>query len=633
MRNRTIRNLGILLAATLSTFSAAQAETAKNPQVGALIKKGITQVKEKDYHQAINSFNEALTLDPSSFDGYVNRGWTWRQIGDFEDAIADYSKAINLQSNKSQVYLNRGWCHKRLNHMEDALKDFNKAIELDPKYINAYRNRGSLKLKMGDYQGAVADFNQLLFLDPDAKTEVAKYVPKEYVDQVQKLDPKTTEKIGTQLAQAFQGTSLEISDSELAKLNNRAARAIKAGDFASAITVLEDITKKKPKYKYARENLTTAYNNQGLKLAGASPEQSAEQFRKALFYSPSQTTTRTNLNSMLKTCGKDPESDLVRIGIGDELKEKGDYRGAFVEYMEALRLNNEADVKQRIAEVCALVDRDNRERGETQTATSVAPAVASTAGTTPAPAAEATGESEPVVIEKPIPDEVQEPAEPRKKSRPIIEESVAPALSLNPIPRTKIGEDIETYQMKWHQHVVRGDELFDQGNYVDAEVEYKESLLTAKKLGDTSQQLIDSLERVSRIFLVQRRPVEALSLLEQAYSVRKESQESDPAGLERLGNKVLALRTMLYPEKKDKDAEKEEDKDDKPEDSDMEEKTADAADGRPGAEADAKDKPKRSRLSLLKRKKLPVDQEVDSFELKDRPSAYSDRPSFADFQR
>lgn len=649
MRNSKIQKLAILLLA-LSPYlidganaaEVAPPGAAKNPQVAMLIKKGIGKAKESDFHQAISCFNEALSLDPQSYDGFVNRGWTFRQMGDLEKAVADYTSAIKVNPDKAQVYLNRGWCQKKLGKFDEALADFNKAIEVDPKYVNAYRNRGSLKLKIGDYAGAITDFNQLLALDPDAKAEVAKYIPPELLASSTNLDPKATSKIGQTIADAIKGSSLEITDSDLAKLNNRAAQAIKAGDFGAAIGMLEEIARKKPDYKFAKDNLTTAYNNQGLKLAQESPEQSAAQFRKALFYSPEQGATRNNLNAMLKAAGSDPQSESARIGIGDQLKEQGDYTGAFVEYMEALRLNNGSKARQKVAEVCALI-KGSKEAGApgamniaaiagSSTTESEAPVPTEGASTTTFDQGDSTASS----IEVPATEFSASgtAAHETKSEEPLPEGVQATALALSQ-PK-KIGHDIETMKLKWQNHVTHGDELFDQGNYVDAEAEYKESLIVAKKeLGDNSNELIDSLERLSRIFLVQRRPVEALSLLEQAYSLRKDaSGETDKVSLDRLGSKVLKLRHMLYPGAEDKEkAEENEEPEFVAKDNELEELDRAFGEEKGGATAGRGRKHFPTLLKLPKRKKSEIESAMERVETADRPASYTEKPSWDDWTR
>jgi tetratricopeptide (TPR) repeat protein len=530
-------------------------------------------------------------------------------------------------------------------------------LELDPKYLNAYRNRGSLKLKMGDYQGSVADFNQLLVLDPEAKSEVAKYVPKEYMDQFTKMDPKQAAALGSQVAAAFSGTQVELSNADLAKLNNRAARAIKAGEFASAISILEELTKKKPNYTYAKDNLATAYNNQGMKFAVDNPEQSAAQFRKAMFYSSQQATTRRNLNSMLTQMGKDPESAKVRIAIGDELKSQKDYKGAFVEYMEAMRLKDGADAREKIAEVCALLETEKLTAGANTT--SIAAALPSKSdvsgdGMIHPPESkkakkqegyvENSADEEPLTLPPTIGLDTKFDTEGKQQqsgTRAKIESAEATALDLNPPPKAPIGEDLETLRVKWKNHLERGDEQFENGNYIDSEQEYKDSLLTAKKLGDDSLELISSLERMARIFLVQKRSFEALSLLEQAYTLRKERQEDpDPVHLERLGKKVLALKKILYPHqdpKKETEAEEEE-----PDDSDTE-KTA-SADGADNEESTDEEQSadsskaaaeKRKLTGLFKRKKSDFEKEMEVLDKKesDTRNSFDTRPSWAEFNR
>lgn len=662
-RTLILTNTGLLLAA-LGAMPAAMAadavpEKGKAPaaksggttKVQQLVRKAIDYSKESDYFNAVQNFNEALSLDPRSFDSWFGRGWSLRQMGDFAGAIEDYNKAIALQPKRAQVYVNRGWCHNRLNHEDQAMKDFTKAIEIDPAYLNAYKNRGSLKLKMGDYQGAIYDFNQLLSLDPNASKEMAKFVSPAMgaLGGNDKADP--TKKL-MQLAGSLKGTSIKIDETELAQLNNRAARAIKAGEFGNAIQVLEVLAKKNPNYGFARDNLAIAYNNQGLKMAQDKPTESMSQFRRALYYSPNEETTRTNLNAVLQGQGKDPNSDTVRIALGDELEAHGDYQGAFVEYMEAMRLKNSPAARVKLAQVCTHLEDSSAKKASLQQRVKISSAEIIGGGNTPpkvepaerkqvaaAPkeneaskendspkqnddrdvvsgadmeaqnkklvrslSADNEDDNDSEKYNLDVPQTVdalkgadtiasnsslvssdgsrftsddslgssrrtatdagggrknQIAATPSETAEPI-ELALPPAEPLVPAKKPKIGQDMETLKLEWKTRVTKGDELFEQGNYLDAEGDYRNSLTTARKLGPRSVELASSLERLSRIFLVQKRTLEALSLLEQTYAMRREVLAADDPIVVRTGDKVLGLRHMLYPNKTAKEIKEEE---------------------------------------------------------------------------
>src|SRR5207248_9227031 len=70
---------------------------ARNPIAWAYICRGETYSKIKEYRQAIEDFNRALTLDSNSAAAYYNRGLAYRYLKEYKHAIKDFDRALKLE--------------------------------------------------------------------------------------------------------------------------------------------------------------------------------------------------------------------------------------------------------------------------------------------------------------------------------------------------------------------------------------------------------------------------------------------------------------------------------------------------------------------------------------------------------
>ena len=85
------------------------------------------------------------------------RGRQLSQDGKFAEAIETFTEALKLDPSMPLAYNARGYAHFRLKHYPEAIADFDQAIKLNPAYANAYLNRSAAKRASGDKAGADAD--------------------------------------------------------------------------------------------------------------------------------------------------------------------------------------------------------------------------------------------------------------------------------------------------------------------------------------------------------------------------------------------------------------------------------------------------------------------------------------------
>jgi tetratricopeptide (TPR) repeat protein len=150
-------------------FSLWNDVIAKYPVAIAYTGRGIAYTGKKDYGHAIEDFNRAIALHPStalSSVAHNNRGSAFNNIGDYEHAIEDFDQAITLDSRNSDAFFNRGIAYYYKDNIDRAIEDYSQAIKLNPTYVFAYGNRGIAYANKEDYDHAIEDFSMAAMLNP-----------------------------------------------------------------------------------------------------------------------------------------------------------------------------------------------------------------------------------------------------------------------------------------------------------------------------------------------------------------------------------------------------------------------------------------------------------------------------------
>ena len=139
--------------------------------------KGNTLSRQQKFMKAMDSYNQALQLNPTFAEGYINRGYIQLKIfRNYESALADFNRAIDLDPSFAEEFINRGWILSNFKG-DDALAiaDFTQAITLDPAAIDAYLNRARLYRKLEKYDLAFTDYEDVLHLQPQNSVVLKEY--------------------------------------------------------------------------------------------------------------------------------------------------------------------------------------------------------------------------------------------------------------------------------------------------------------------------------------------------------------------------------------------------------------------------------------------------------------------------
>lgn len=90
-------------------------------------------LQQKKIDEAIQAYNEAITLNPKSAIYYANRAAAYSQLKRHDKAIEDCHSALRCDNNYSKAYSRLGLAHFSLGEYQQAVAAYKRAAELEPE--------------------------------------------------------------------------------------------------------------------------------------------------------------------------------------------------------------------------------------------------------------------------------------------------------------------------------------------------------------------------------------------------------------------------------------------------------------------------------------------------------------------
>jgi tetratricopeptide (TPR) repeat protein len=128
---------------------------------------GLEFEQQRNFEQALASYDKALVLDPGFTEALNNRGVVLEAMNRLEEALASYDRALALSPDLITVIRNRGNVLNALDRTDEALANYDRALALDPDDADACNGRGNVLKKLHRIHQAEEMFRRAILLNPD----------------------------------------------------------------------------------------------------------------------------------------------------------------------------------------------------------------------------------------------------------------------------------------------------------------------------------------------------------------------------------------------------------------------------------------------------------------------------------
>ena len=123
------------------------------PAMAALhLKRGAIRWSNKQFHQAIESFDQASRLEPGNADAFFCKATAHQSLGQDAQALADYERTLAIHPRHVQALNNKAVLLREAGRVREAITAYEKAIGADPNCSQAWVGKALCELLLGDWE-------------------------------------------------------------------------------------------------------------------------------------------------------------------------------------------------------------------------------------------------------------------------------------------------------------------------------------------------------------------------------------------------------------------------------------------------------------------------------------------------
>lgn len=121
---------------------------------------GIISYYNKQYDEAIEQWENAVSLNKDNLKAYICLGIAYHEKGMSDNAIKILRHAIEINPHYSTLHLSLARIYEQRNALDDAIYEYSKVLEIDPQAIHTHNIIGTLYEKKGLKEEARKSFAQ-----------------------------------------------------------------------------------------------------------------------------------------------------------------------------------------------------------------------------------------------------------------------------------------------------------------------------------------------------------------------------------------------------------------------------------------------------------------------------------------
>jgi len=244
-------------------------ETGKSMEAQVRINKGYEALKNKNYKMALDSYGEALEIQPEMEGAHIGLGITYSKMESYNKAISIFKKFLKEKpENPYALYYNLAEIYEKTGKIDEAVSYYFKSAEAAPIAFYPYGKIGQIYLNMKRWDDAIHYHEKAI----DNKLDMKTFYESMLKNGLYKYsnNPEITEAINELLLKGFSKEIQEnyypdrfqkilSKDKNLANIYNDIGFAFAMKDeMEKAISYFRRALKIFPSSKRAKQDLKTA---------------------------------------------------------------------------------------------------------------------------------------------------------------------------------------------------------------------------------------------------------------------------------------------------------------------------------------------------------------------------------------
>ena len=345
---------------SIGEIEASIKREPNNPKL--LVALGLAYWDHNDYSHALEAFQRAVKVGPSSAEAHNWLGVAIMEKADLTGAIAEFKKAVALDPASARAQTNLGSALAKSGEIGEAVDVFKKALALEPGNFAAQMNLGVALREKGDAGAALVYMRRVAEHDPtnaSVQYELGQTLRQnedlpgaiEAFENALHIDPELREGYyGLGLALKQQATAVRktvtSSSSPADELYKHAQEAVTRGELKAAQEQLTEALRVDEGHAESHNLLGFILGQQGnldlslihLRRSVALQPESADAHYNlgvALWYSGSKKDAISELEGSVRL---DPAAGAGHAFLGNALRESGDLDGARQSLQRAIAL-------------------------------------------------------------------------------------------------------------------------------------------------------------------------------------------------------------------------------------------------------------------------------------------------------
>ena len=155
------------VAAPVSAEVLRQRLQSDQGNVTLWVEFGLALQRESKVEEAIQAYEQALTLEPQRFSALINLATAFRDTGHAEQALEKLQAAQKLQPQSLEMLINLGAVYWDLNRLDRAIDSYDEGLKFAPDNAELLINRGSVLWAAGRAQEAEDSYRHALKVSPN----------------------------------------------------------------------------------------------------------------------------------------------------------------------------------------------------------------------------------------------------------------------------------------------------------------------------------------------------------------------------------------------------------------------------------------------------------------------------------